>query len=269
MPSAPLFTRFVAGVIIATIIAAIAWRARSLSRSGALTAVVVGTAAMTAGWNWGTLLVLFFVTSSLLSHVRRAQRDEITHGIVAKGDKRDATQVIANGGVFALCALLSVRGGVAAQSLALAALGALAAATADTWATELGTVFGGTPRSIIAWRPLPAGTSGAISLVGTISMLAGAAFIALSAAALGLVSAVPLVVAAGIAGALADSLLGATVQERRWCATCERNTERRIHDCGATTVLVGGCAWMDNDRVNLLATLVGATIGAIGRTVGR
>ncbi|HEX9484393.1 MAG TPA: DUF92 domain-containing protein [Gemmatimonadaceae bacterium] len=267
MPSVSLPMHLLAGVLVATSIAAIAWRAHSLSRSGAFAAIVVGTAAMTSGWRWGTLLVLFFITSSLLSSVRRAQRDEITRGIFAKGGTRDATQVLANGAVYALCAVLSVKlDGLTSQQFALAALGALAAATADTWATELGTVFGGTPRSITTWTALPAGTSGAITFVGTVAMVAGAAFIALSAAALGLAASVPLVLIAGIAGALADSLLGATVQERRWCATCERNTECRIHDCGAATVLVGGSAWMNNDGVNLFATVLGAAIAMLGRT---
>ena len=53
-------------------------------------------------------------------------------------------------------------------------------------------------------------------------------------------------------------LLGASVQERRWCDACARATERRRHDCGTATRQVGGLAALDNDAVNLLATLAGA-----------
>jgi uncharacterized protein (TIGR00297 family) len=188
--------------------------------------------------------------------------------VVEKGGARDAVQVLANGGVFALGAVLAaVVGPPAGVRLSAAALGALAASTADTWATEIGTLIGGIPRALLTLRRAPPGTSGAVSLAGTLAMLAGALFVALVARALSLTSAVGLVTVAGAAGAMADSLLGATLQERRWCDACALATERRVHDCGAETRLVGGLVWMDNDAVNLIATLVGAVVAASSITV--
>lgn len=259
-----MLQRAAMGAVVAGVIAFIALRAHSLSRSGAIAATVVGTAAVAASWNWGALLIVYFVASSLLSRIGRARKEQLTSGVVAKGDARDATQVIANGGIFATSVLLSaIAVDKVAVTLSLAALGALAAAAADTWATEIGTLFGGTPRSILTLRRVPPGTSGGVSIAGSLAMIGGAAFVAGIAIALDLTGDVTLVIVAGSAGALADSLIGATAQERRWCATCDRGSERRVHDCGSSTRLVGGREWMDNDMVNLIATLIGAVVAAL------
>ena len=71
------------------------------------------------------------------------------------------------------------------------------------------------------------------------------------------------IVAGGVAGALADSVVGATLQDRRWCDTCETSTERAVHSCGTTTRHAGGFTAMDNDLVNLIATVVGGTVAAL------
>jgi uncharacterized protein (TIGR00297 family) len=263
-----MVARVAAGLLAAAAIALVARRAGSLSTAGAVAATAVGTAAVAAGWRWGALLVVYFVTSSLLSRAGAAEKARRTGGVVEKSGARDAVQVLANGGVFALCAVLAALVGAPADArLAVAALGALAAATADTWATEVGTLLGGTPCSLVTLRRVPPGTSGAVTVVGTLAMIAGALFIALLARGLSLTSAVGLVAIGGIAGAVADSLLGATIQERRWCDACALATERQVHDCGTATRLVGGLPWMDNDAVNLLATLVGALVAAALATV--
>jgi uncharacterized membrane protein len=67
----------------------------------------------------------------------------------------------------------------------------------------------------------------------------------------------------GILGALLDSLLGATVQARRWCAMCGRETERMTHDCGTATRLLRGWAWLDNDLVNFLSNAAGGLLAAL------
>jgi len=67
----------------------------------------------------------------------------------------------------------------------------------------------------------------------------------------------------GVAGALFDSLLGATVQSRRWCDTCQRETEHIVHQCGTATKNVRGFQWMDNDMVNFLSSAAGGLIAAI------
>jgi uncharacterized protein (TIGR00297 family) len=142
--------------------------------------------------------------------------------------------------------------------------GSLAASAADTWATEIGTLYGGNPRSILTWRTVPVGTSGGVSAIGTVAAVAGAVFVGLVVAALGWASIVARnVMIGGLAGAIVDSLLGATVQSRRWCDACQRETERMVHDCGTPTRHLRGFVWLDNDLVNFLSNAAGGLIAAI------
>jgi uncharacterized protein (TIGR00297 family) len=259
-----MLERAAIGVVVAGAIAFVAQRARTLSRSGALAATAVGTAAIAASWYWGALLVVYFVVSTLLSRFGRNRKEQLTAGVLAKSGERDATQVIANGGIFAASILLSaIAVDKLAVTLSLAALGALAAAAADTWATEIGTLYGGTPRSLLTMRPVPPGSSGGVSIAGSLAMIAGAAFVGGVAIWLDLTSDFVIVLIAGVAGAIADSLIGATLQERRWCSACDRGSEQRMHHCGSSTRLVGGREWMDNDMVNLIATFVGAAVAVL------
>lgn len=258
-----MLLRAVSGLLVAAAIALLARRAGSLSTSGALAATAIGGAAVAAGWRWGALLVLYFVVMTGLSRLGAAEKSRRTMGIVAKAGRRDAMQVIANGGVFALSALLVPFAGYpVSATLSIAALGALAASAADTAATEIGTLYGGTPHSFLTLEPVPPGTSGGVSLAGSLAMIGGAFFIALAAHVLSLTGAVFAVALGGTAGAMADSLIGASFQERRWCPTCHRATERAVHDCGSITTVAGGLRGLDNDVVNLVATLIGGAVAA-------
>ena len=223
---------------------------------------------MAAGWRWGVLLMISFVASAMLSRFRAEVKRDRTAGILQKEGSRDAIQVVANGGIFAACALLAQISGFGANLLlSAAALGALAAATADTWATEIGTLSGHEPRSILSRKRVPRGTSGGVTLAGFVATVAGAAFIGLVAALLGFRTSMLAVIAGGIAGALTDSVLGATAQGRRWCATCELHTEQLVHICGQKTAIASGREWLDNDLVNLLCTVVGAAVAAVVASV--
>ena len=139
--------------------------------------MLVGTAIFGfGGWVWAGTLVAFFVTSSLLSHYREAQKERVAEKF-AKGARRDLGQTLANGG---LPAAAGARGRArtggdspAYPVLALAFFGAVAAVNADTWATEIGVLARTQPRLITTGRPAPRGTSGAITSLGTCAALAG------------------------------------------------------------------------------------------------
>ncbi len=97
---------------------------------------------------WFTTLVLlaFFIPSVALSRIGRARKKQLID--IGKGGARDAWQVLANGGVATLALAFALAGG-ATDLLFAAFAGAYAAATADTWGTEIGTLARGMPRSIL------------------------------------------------------------------------------------------------------------------------
>lgn len=250
-------------LFVAVPIAALALAAGALTLPGAVAAVVIGAACILAGWGWAALLILYFVVSVAFSTLGADAKSRRTGSVVAKAGGRDAIQVLANGGVFALVAILAAHASTtSAPVLAVAAAGALAASAADTLATEVGTLVGGEPLSITHWRAVPAGTSGGVTVSGSLAMVGGALLVAFAALGMRLTPHVAAVALGGIAGAVADSLLGALAQERRHCPRCGVATERRMHDCGTATEHAGGIARLDNDLVNLGATVVGALVAA-------
>jgi uncharacterized protein (TIGR00297 family) len=257
-----VIARTAVGFALACAISLVAWRARALSRSGALAAVFVGTAALAAGWSWGALLFAFFVTGTALSRVQRENKLRRSESVVAKGGTRDAVQVLANGGLFALAALASL----VAPVITCMAIGggALAAASADTWGTEVGTLSSRSPRLITTWRRVATGMSGGVTIVGLLASVAGGVFVGVMAWLVHWPPHVAVAAAAGgVAGALADSFAGALLQSRRQCARCGALTERAVHTCGDVTQRIGGIPWLDNDGVNLLAGLTGAAVALI------
>ncbi|MFT4039755.1 MAG: DUF92 domain-containing protein [Thermomicrobiales bacterium] len=249
------------GIAAAGVIAATAWRARALTKDGALAATAVGALVLAgAGVRGSAALVSYFASSSLLGRLPASSAQQ-----QRRGNRRDAVQVLANGGPAATLALaLAVASGRQQRIAEAAFYSSIAAAAADTWATEIGTRWGGQPRVLLLGPQAPAGTSGGVSGAGLAASCAAAASIALLAAApnqgRGLGAAVLI---GGVSGSLADSVIGATVQERRWCDACLLATESPRHSCGTETRHIGGIPGCTNDIVNVLGILVGATAGAI------
>ena len=221
---------------------------------GAFAAILVGTLTYgSGGWPNAAVLLAFFLSSVALSRIGRTRKKQLVD--VGKTGARDGTQVLANGFVAAMCALLALTSNPLWQ---LGFAGAFAAATADTWATEIGTLARGIPRSILTGKPVPTGISGGITYAGTAAALLGAAFIATVAYAVHASHLIIAVAVGGVSGALFDSLLGATLQSLRYCTGCARLCETERHACGADTTLVRGAPWMGNDAVNFAATITGA-----------
>jgi uncharacterized protein (TIGR00297 family) len=202
------------------------------------------------------VLFAFFVPSTLLSRLGRARKRAL-HG--DEPEARNAWQVLANGGVAAIAALAGLHGGT---PLAAAFAGAFAAASADTWGTEIGLLARGAPVSLLTFRRVTPGLSGGVTATGIAATLAGAVCVAAVAALLGLA---PFwsVAAGGVAGALLDSLLGASLQALRWCPQCRCDCETRVHACGSPAELRRGAGWLENDAVNFAATLCGALVAAL------
>ncbi len=244
--------------VLAAVTAAAAWRAGALTRSGAIAAAVVGSVILvTTGWSGGLVLLAFFVPSSLIGRVGLSR---VGPG-ETRAERRDARQVAANGGAAAL-------GGIAewvAPGLGYwMASASLAAAAADTWATSIGRLSPRPPRDILTGIRVIRGTSGGVSVIGSLGAAAGAMVVAGVAGVMR--GGVPLFVAAaaiGFGGMLVDSLLGATLQARFGCPACGSGSERVVHHCGTRTVRHGGLRWLDNDGVNALATIAAGLAGGL------
>ena len=269
---------------LAALVAGGGYRARALSGSGAAAAMVVGALVFGLGGAvWGLLLVFFFVSSSALS-LWRAEDKREAEGRSSKDSRRDWGQVLANGGLGAVLALLQAAGRagwlpwLAEVDLLPAFAGLMAAVTADTWATELGLLSPTPPRLITTGEEVAPGTSGGVTALGLTAAAAGglaiglvavlgsivSQLVALRSLDLALVDTMALArlafisPLAGLASAAADSLLGATAQamfkDPRGGQTERASGVRGQH------VLLRGRRWMTNDRVNFLAGLLGALL---------
>lgn len=256
------------GSALGLLIALLAWRARSLSDSGAWAAALTGALIFgLGGFRWAVLLVVFFVSSSLLSRLFKAQKVALTEKF-AKDSQRDWAQVFANGGVGLILVLI-----YAWQPDSIwvwwGYAGAMAAVNADTWATELGVLSSHSPRLVTTGRIVERGESGGVTFVGTLAALGGAGLVAAFAAWLSPTQvggmAFAALALAGLLGSLVDSLLGATVQTLHRCPTCQKVTERQpLHSCGARTIYYRGWRWLNNDWVNFICALSGALIAILG-----
>ena len=253
------------GFILAIIIAFLAYKARSLNKSGALAAAFTGTVIFgIGGWAWAILLLTFFITSSALSRAFKKRKQGLDEKF-SKGHERDAGQVFGNGGIATLFAALHFFfPNEIWPWLGFAA--ALAAVNADTWATELGVLNPHPPRMITNLKKVvEKGTSGGISLIGTLASLTGSAVIAVLASLLtGNWSIFLLVTFSGLAGSLFDSFLGGTVQSMYFCPTDKKETEKHpLHTCGTETVHIRGWEWLDNDWVNFSCGAFGTLVAML------
>ncbi|MFH0882661.1 MAG: DUF92 domain-containing protein [bacterium] len=181
----------------------------------------------------------------------------------AKGHerRRNLVQVLANGLPATLLAIIEIVYHNGLWGLMMSA--SFAAAAADTWSTEWGRPLGGNPVSLRTVRTAPPGESGAISALGTLASMAGAASVALSAKFAGILDNCDTwtVLYAGLFGGIADSLAGAWIQGQ-WISASGTRTEVRL-DAGANGQLARGVTWVDNNAVNLLAAGTGALVALL------
>jgi uncharacterized protein (TIGR00297 family) len=255
------------GVLLAVLIALVAWRAGALSISGAWAAVVTGGLIFgLGGLTWAVLLLTFFISSSALTRAFSKRKANLEEKF-SKGSQRDWGQVLANGG---LGALLVVGYAIPPHYawLWLAYAGAMAAVNADTWSTELGVLSEIPPRMITTRQKVERGTSGGITVAGILAALGGAAVIGIAAILFSSsqrgLAVLAIIILGGLAGSLFDSVLGATVQAIYWCPTCSKETERHpLHTCGSRTQQIRGLSWINNDVVNFACSVMGA-VASVG-----
>jgi len=220
-------------------LAALALRKGYLTPRGAVSATVVGSAVAVAHMGLFALLTFFFVTSSLFTKLKAQWKREMGLKDVAG---RSLRQVVGVGTPIAVFAVMYLATGDS-KFLGASAV-AVAVATADTWASELGVAYGGVPRYILApWRRVERGVSGGVTPVGTAASVAGAFAIALLSPLVGVGGPVVAIAALGYLGELLDSVLGATLQTKYICGG--RITETPSSGCVKR-------GFLSNEAVNLI-----------------
>lgn len=256
MISVSLYILFIAIVCIG------GYSIKSLSLSGSIMAFLTGCC-IAIGFKWQGLVVLglFFASSSIWSKFKKKQKEKLGD-ILAKGEQRDWVQVFANGSIASISSVLFYL--TNDQIWMLGFFVSIAAANSDTWASEIGVLSKGKPFYLLSLQRVERGTSGAVSLLGSLASLAGASIIAVSIAILFPIpsfSYMLIIILFGFLGSLVDTLLGATIQARYTCQTCGILTEKSFH-CGEQTKLTKGLRWCNNDTVNWLS-IVFVTLVAV------
>jgi uncharacterized protein (TIGR00297 family) len=240
---------------VAAAFVAVTVRKQWLTLGGGVAAALLGVwVIIFQGLLWLVPLLAFFVGSTLLGRLLRARgraRGDARASDAKHGQPRDATQVFANGGIYGLAAAVLP----SADAQFIMAL-SMTAATADTWASEIGIALKGRTYDIVGLRPVPVGLSGGISVGGTLGAAVGAAILAFVSAMLmesteSLFSLAALLSGIGLASMLLDSVLGSLVQAKY------RAPSGALQDSDAEgAMLVRGAAWMSNDAVNLISNMI-------------
>jgi uncharacterized protein (TIGR00297 family) len=260
---------FFVGLMLSLIIGGLAYKGKGLSSSGLMGTLVIGTSLYGfGGWQPFLLIVLFFVSSSILTKFRYQRKEEI--GVAElKAGARNIWQTIGQGGVASIVAFMAAIYTSSWAPLMLGLISSIGEANADTWAVEIGVLSKKWPRLITHLsKEVAPGTSGGISQLGEAAAFLGSIFIALFGAATGLAGdrvliALLVCVASAFLGEHIDSLLGATVQAIYYCPKCRKETERKIHRCGTRSEHRRGISFMSNEFVNFVGTGSAAVLGVI------
>ncbi|KAG9400498.1 Transmembrane protein 19 [Aphanomyces cochlioides] len=272
--------RVVVAIAISVLAALHGLRKRSLSRGGALAAFCVGSVSMGCGYRFGILLLLFYFTSSKLTHYREDQKAKMDAS-TKEGGQRSAIQVLSVSLIACGLAITYVSqvgedrpidGTPLPTMLWGAYIAHYACCAADTWASELGVLSKSSPILITRCKTVPPGTNGGISLLGTAAAAAGGTFIGVlfylyDLLFLPAVTSTPqwpavfFGLASGLIGCMLDSILGATLQSTFYCTRTNRIVPQP-HIPSADVVLISGYDILTNEQVNVVSVALTTLLGA-------
>jgi len=247
-------------IVVASALAAVILNA--IDGKGFLASTVVGFSIIYGGGLSWFVIVVVFVTLGVAFTLYKYGYKRMLGSAQEKGGARSWPNILANGGIATAIALLNFTRPTI--DLSVLFLGAISTSAADTVATELGLLSHKKPRLITNLaKTVTPGTSGGVTLLGILGAVFASLIIGSMALFLGLMptrlEVLPICVIGGVLGASFDSMLGATVQRRGYCVVCHKPTEALRH-CGESTQVAGGVRYIENNVVNLLATVVGAAV---------
>lgn len=218
-------------ILVCIIFGSIVYISGALDGLGSAFVTIIGIMiTLQRGFNWLAILLLFLLLGSIFTKFKSDYKKRI--GL--KHEKRTVRNVVSNGIVPVVMALFGNYAGF---------IGAIATATADTMASEIGVLS--KPILITSREHVKPGTDGGISVLGTTAGIIGALIIGITSYAINvspeLTSSIYIALISGMVGCFADSLLGATLER-------------------------GGL--FNNEHVNLSATIIGALVGIIITSIG-
>jgi uncharacterized protein (TIGR00297 family) len=253
-------SQFAFGFILSLLISVFSYKIKFLTAGGSLATFVLALVIFSlGGWKWTIPILSFYIFSTLLSKIRE-QKNPSVNEYFEKSGSRDLYQVLANGGLGGILAVINFIFPDTVWYLAYS--GVIAASCADTWATEFGTMARHRTYDILRFRSVEQGSSGGVSFTGFAGALSGALFISLISVLWvdnNIIDFILMITVAGFAATLVDSILGASLQVQYQCTICGRIIDKREH-CESKTVRYRGIKFINNDLVNLCAGLSGGII---------
>lgn len=218
-------------VLVLFVLGIFTYKRKALDFLGSLFMVIMGiTIIFSAGVNWLILIILFLILSLIATRFAKPYKK----GLGEYEGRRTAKNVISNG----LVAFLMAAFGGYYLPFVGGFIGSIATATADTLASEIGILQ--KPRLITTFKKVSPGTDGAVSVLGTAVGVVGAAIIGFASFLLGIMPdpliAIKISVISGTIGCFMDSILGAVFERKDY---------------------------LNNEHVNLLATVTGAIVGIL------
>lgn len=255
-----LVYKLLLGFIAGSLIGMFSYITELLTKSGVMAVVIIAMFVCGFGsWQTWSLLILFFGSSGCIHLVKKILKVSDIESITEKNHTRDAWQVFANSlpAVISLVLFYYTKN----QLFMVGYVSGVAGATADTWGSEIGMLSNKLPRSIVSFKPVEAGLSGGVSVLGSLASFCGSLLISITFWLLygwyqlyqypiSLLIMVPLI--CGLINSLVDSLLGATLQAKYRCPICGQLTEQKQHHLQQTKQ-ISGISWLSNDWVNFLS----------------
>lgn len=257
-------SNYVLPIILTPFIIALATEKKALTPDGIVAAILLDIAVSLAFGNDGFIILCsFFLGAIVIDKVKNRAKKQTKVDINEDKDCRNYIQVMANGLVSFICAVVFLITGNALFIVPFVA--SLAEAFSDTVASGIG-AFATTVYDPFRRRKCDKGISGGMSLEGTSASLVAALLISFVAYMLKLpgFGVVEFFIVAGSAflGAIIDSLLGSLLQVKFRCEVCGVITEREVH-CDTPTVKAAGLSLIDNDVVNIISCTSAALVATV------
>ena len=249
-------------VVLAALVAFITIKKKAFTVPAALSAcAMLIIVAVCSGWSGVIIVLACYFTIFAVDMIIGERSEKVTGSINQRSGARGMVQVIAN--AFAATVAAVVGFIIKKPELMIVYAAALTECLADSLASDVGVLSKKDPVDICRMKRIKRGLSGGVSLLGTLSALAGCVlmclvsfiFFGISTRIIVAVLVIPMI------GILLDSILGSLVQAKYRCTVCGKSTEKKIH-CDQKTDHVGGIKLINNDAVNIISNFLTAILAA-------